>query len=204
MNLARWLLPRSPDVLGLLRQQAQVTAKGTDAFAAWSASGSEEDATAVRAAEHEADEARRDVLDALRAALSTPIDQEDLYVLSERLDLVVNGAKNTVLEAEVLRWRPDEHAAAMARCLREGAAHLADALGNLHVDAQAAEAAADRATKACRNTEKAYRTAMSAAQDEPDLRSAFTAERMYQKYVAVAQAIDHEVHRLWFALLKDA
>ena len=46
----------------------------------------------------------------LRQAFSTPIDQEDLYSLSELLDRVLNAAKNIVREAEVLGIDPDERA----------------------------------------------------------------------------------------------
>jgi hypothetical protein len=55
----------------------------------------------------------------LRTAFSTPLDQEDLCILSERLGAVLTAAKNVVREAEVLaldldqapdispsRWRP--------------------------------------------------------------------------------------------------
>ena len=37
MTAYRWFLPESPDVLGLLRDQLQVTILGVDAFAAWAA-----------------------------------------------------------------------------------------------------------------------------------------------------------------------
>ena len=39
----------------------------------------------------------------LRAAFSTPLDPEDIYELSERLDEVLNGAKNTVRESEIMK-----------------------------------------------------------------------------------------------------
>ena len=37
MKHARWFLPETPDVLGLLRRQLAVTIAGVDAFAAWAA-----------------------------------------------------------------------------------------------------------------------------------------------------------------------
>ena len=49
---------------------------------------------------------------ALTVAFMTPIDAEDLYVMSERLDAELNGAKDAVREAEVMPsgptrpWRP--------------------------------------------------------------------------------------------------
>ena len=62
--------------------------------------------TGVRAAEHEADEVRRGCRPSC-ARVQHPIDQEDLYSLSELLDAVLNAAKNIVREAEVLAIDPD-------------------------------------------------------------------------------------------------
>ena len=35
--LRRWFLPESPDVVGMLRNQAAITAEGIDALLAWTA-----------------------------------------------------------------------------------------------------------------------------------------------------------------------
>ena len=109
----RWFLPHHPDVLGLLRDQADVTTRGMTAFARWSATGDAADARAVRDAEHEGDDLRHELLQALSTALTTPIEQEDAYALSERIDEVLDRAKDTVRVADAFQWRPDEHTAAM-------------------------------------------------------------------------------------------
>ncbi len=62
----------------------------------------------VRDAEHNADDAKRAVRQALRSAFATPLDPEDLYELSERTDLVLNPTKNIVREAELIAMVPDE------------------------------------------------------------------------------------------------
>ena len=51
----RWFLPDTPDVLGMLHRQAEITARGIDAFAQWAA-GDTARADDVRDAEHECDE----------------------------------------------------------------------------------------------------------------------------------------------------
>jgi hypothetical protein len=116
----RLLLPAVPDVLALLVAQGEVSVTGLDAFAAWSHGGGPQAAAAVRSAQHAAYRARRELLEALQAALSTPVDQEDLYVLSERVDRILNEARNTVREAEILGWTPSAHAARMAERLAAG------------------------------------------------------------------------------------
>jgi uncharacterized protein Yka (UPF0111/DUF47 family) len=89
----RWFLPHHPDVLGLLRKQADVTSRGVAAFARWSATGDAADAQAVRDAEHDGDDLRHELLQALSTALTTPIEQEDAYALSERIDEVLDRAR---------------------------------------------------------------------------------------------------------------
>ena len=56
----------------------------------------------MRAAEHEADDRKRDLLVLVRDSFTTPLDPEDLFELSRGIDEVMNGAKNTVREAEVM------------------------------------------------------------------------------------------------------
>jgi hypothetical protein len=132
-RLARWFLPEEPDVLGTLRLQARVTLEGMEAFATWSERGDEDQARAVRDAEHRADDVRRELLEQLSAALTTPVDQEDVYWLSERLDAVMNAAKTIVREAEVLEIRPDEHTGAMGASALEAARRLNDSFLQLAV-----------------------------------------------------------------------
>jgi hypothetical protein len=64
VRLRRWFLPETPDVLALLRVQLKVTIIGLDAFATW-AGGDAAAAEAVRDAEHAADAAKRELLEAL-------------------------------------------------------------------------------------------------------------------------------------------
>jgi uncharacterized protein len=130
-----WFLPESPDVVGLLRRQLHVTIEGMEAFAAWAA-GDAEAARAVREREHEADDARRDLHRALRAAFVTPLEPEDLFALSRGLDRVLDQARDLVREAEVMGCAPDPPVAEMAALLLAGTREIDAAVGRLeHGDA---------------------------------------------------------------------
>ena len=120
---SRWFLPETPDVIGMLQSQAEVTARGMQAFAAWAA-GDTALAEEVRRAEHECDEVRRTLVDAVRGAFTTPLEPEDLFQLSRDLDRVINGAKDTVRESEAMAFPPDAAVAEMAALLAEGVGHL--------------------------------------------------------------------------------
>ena len=124
-----WFLPENPDVLGLLCHQAQVTQEGMVALCAW-ANAEPGAAEQVRDWEHKADDAKKLRL-ALTNAFITPIDAEDVYVMSERLDAVLNGAKDLVREAEVMGIEPDEATAAMAALLADGVRQLTAAFERL-------------------------------------------------------------------------
>jgi len=198
---SHWFLPQTPDVLGLLRSQAQVTIAGMDAFVAWSA-GDAVQAQAVADAEHGADKIRQQLQTQLRIAFSTPLDAEDIYELSERLDAVINGAKNAVREAALIDVAPDEAAAKMAVELAGGVRHIDNAFAALIVDADVASSEANAAIKCERNIEHLYRSAMSDLLDVNDLRHVMALREMYRRYARLGEALVRVAERVWYAVVK--
>jgi hypothetical protein len=177
-----WLLPHDPDLLGLLRQQIDLTRRGMDAFAAWAAAGGDEQAAAtVHALEHEADGAKRELRSALRAAFVTPLDPEDIFALSRGTDWILNHAKDAIGESEVMRCPPDEPTAAMAALLAEAVRHIDDAVARIAERSGDAAEPADRAVKAERHLEKAYRAAMGALAGVDDLRVVIGRQELYRR-----------------------
>jgi uncharacterized protein Yka (UPF0111/DUF47 family) len=199
--MKRWFLPHTPDLIGLLRQQAQVTVRGIEAFKAWS-TGELERAGEVRSAEHEADDVRRQLQGELRAAFSTPLDAEDLYELSERLDTVLNGAKNAVREAEVMAMEPDRPMAEMGAQIADGVRHLAAAYGGLGRDPDRATTEANAAIKCERVLERSYRAAMSALLCDGDISYVVGRRELYRRYARVGEQIVRVAHRVWYAVVK--
>ena len=200
----RLLLPAAPDVLSLLVAQGEVSVRGLDAFEAWSHGGGPAAAAAVRSAQHAAYRARRELLEALQSALSTPVDQEDLYVLSERLDRIVNEARNTVREGEILAWTPSVHAARMAERLAAGTRALLAGFALLSTDPENAGRQADAASDAVHHVERDYREAMAELLQVDDLRALLAAQDLYRRYLHVAEAIIAVADRLWYVVLRAA
>jgi len=202
----RWFLPETPDVLGMLCEQAAVTSEGLRALAEWGR-GDPRGAEVVRACEHQADEHKRKLRKALTVAFTTPLDAEDLYVMSERLDAVMNGAKDAVREAEVMALAPDEPVAAMAALLAEGVDHLADAfrrLGDGKRDRRSdATDAADEAVTRQRKLEKVYRAAMSALLEVADLREVMARRELYRRFSRISQTLVEAADRVWYATVKE-
>jgi uncharacterized protein Yka (UPF0111/DUF47 family) len=197
-----WFLPETPDVLGTLRTQADVTVRGLAAFAAW-ARGAADQESVVRATEHEADGIRRTLQAQLRTAFSTPIDQEDLYSLSELLDGVLNAAKNIVRETEVLAIDPDERAAELADDLHEGVTHVRAAFDRLTGKVDLATIEADAALAAQRRMEKVYRRAMHDQLSNEDLRQVVARRELYRRLLEAGERLAAVADRIWYAVVKE-
>jgi uncharacterized protein Yka (UPF0111/DUF47 family) len=198
----KWFLPSTPDLIKLLRDQADVTVRGLEAFVEWSKGEADAEAR-VRAIEHEADDVQKRLLTELRGAFATPFDPEDVYELSERLDAVLNGAKNAVREADVMEVPPDDALADMAVALCEGVRHLRDAFGHLGGDHDEATAAADAAVKCERGVEHRYRTAMSELTRSDDVREVSARRELYRRYARIGEALERVANRVWYLVVKE-
>jgi uncharacterized protein Yka (UPF0111/DUF47 family) len=205
-----WFLPETPDVLGILCRQAMVTSEGMQALLAW-ANGDPAAAKRLRDCEHRADEVKRELRQALTVAFTTPVDAEDLYVMSERLDAVLNGAKDAARESEVMAIPPDEAVVAMAALLAEGVRRLSDAFQRLGRDRRkkargdlSPTDAADAAVKAQRRLERVYRDASSALLNVEDLREVVGKRELYRRFSRISETLTEAADRVWYATVKES
>ncbi len=198
----QWFLPHHPDVLGMLRRQADVASEGMAAFARWSTSGADEDAQAVRDAEHAGDDLRHELLEALSTALTTPIEQEDAYALSERIDEILDRAKDTVRLAQALGWVPDRHTASMGATAEEATRHLRDAVACLDEKDKHPGEHAELAIKAARAVEHGLLAAFAALPRDGDPWERAAALEVYRGYSDVEHALLRVADRTWYAVLR--
>ena len=202
----RWFLPDTPDVIGMLHRQADVTASGMDAFAAWAA-GDAARAEEVRQAEHDCDDLRRELVNAVSEAFTTPLEPEDLFQLSRDLDKVMNGAKDTVRESEAMQFPPDEASKEMAALLAEGVDHLKEAFSRLdgRKDKKGlATEAADAAVKSQRKLERVYRKAMSELLEVTDVRVVVASRELYRRMTSMSDDIVSVADRVWYSRVKES
>jgi uncharacterized protein Yka (UPF0111/DUF47 family) len=202
-HVKRWFLPYTPDLLELLLAQCEITCRGMTAFVGWSG-GDGDQGRVVRDLEHEADDARRKLMRELRAAFSTPFDAEDIYELSERLDEVLNGAKNAVRESEITDVAPAPPMEQMAQCLQDGVHHLHDALAALKDDEDRATEEADAAIKSGRALEHHYRRAMSDLLELDDVKLQAGRRELYRLYSHIGDALVRVSHRVWYTVVKES
>jgi uncharacterized protein len=200
---SRWFLPADPDVLRLLRDQLAVTVEGIDAFATWAA-GDAGASTTVRAAEHRADDAKREVLSALREAFVLPFEPEDLFTISRGVDWILNHAKDAIRESEVMACPPDAALAEMGRHVADAVHRLTEAIDALRSGDGDATAAADAAIKAERKLEKVYREAMAALLENDDLREVTARRELYRRCSRIGESAVDVAERITYAVVKES
>jgi uncharacterized protein Yka (UPF0111/DUF47 family) len=203
MRIADWFLPDVPDVLGMLRHQTEITTAGMEALVRWAGgdAGAERE---LRDFEHAADDAKRDLRAALTEALTTPLDPEDLFELSRGLDDVLNSAKDTVREAEVMGTTPDHAIVALAERLAEGVRCLAAAFDALAAGkSERATAEADAAVKSQRRLEREYRRAMSELVVVDDLREVTARRELYRRLSRASDTLVTVAERVWYSVPKE-
>jgi uncharacterized protein len=198
----RWFLPENPDLLAMLRNQAEITVQAMDALVAWS-NGETAAASTVRDCEHRADDAKRELWRTLRDAFSPPLDAEDLYTLSADLDEVLNAAKDLVREMDVMNIEPDAPTQEMVMFLGDAVGHLADAFRCLRTEDDATQCA-DAAIKCQRRVEHAYRPAMSALLQVPDLREVIGRREVYRRLSRIGDLVHTVAERVWYSVVKEA
>jgi uncharacterized protein Yka (UPF0111/DUF47 family) len=159
--LAERLSPRVPDFHGLLAVQCDVVAEALEALLAFVRDGTPGEGERVRELENEGDRRRRRTLDTLARAFATPIDRGAIYLAATAIDDVLNYAKTTVREIEVMDVAPDRWMTEMAEQLLVGGVALRDGFRMLRDDPQAAHARALEVHRSERTAEKVYRTAVA-------------------------------------------
>jgi uncharacterized protein len=202
MRLRRWLVPEVPDVLGLMRRQLAVTIEGVDALAAW-AGGDPACAKSVREAEERGDDAKRELLEAVREALISPLEPEDLFTLSQGIDWILNYSADLIGEAEAMDCPPDAWIERMARALGEALRELDSAVGALGSDGDRATGSADAAIQTSRRVESVYYAAMAASLEVPVQRERIARRELYRRCSRIAEEVTKVAERVVYAVVKE-
>ena len=107
------------------------------------------------------------------------------------------------VEAEALAWKPDRHAALMARHLHDGMTALVDGFTKLRHDFDEAGVAADQARVQARTVVGRYRDAIAEIYRSDDLQPAVIARELYRPYARAADRLEAVADRLWYVVLAN-
>jgi uncharacterized protein Yka (UPF0111/DUF47 family) len=160
--LAQRIFPRVPDFHALLLDQCEVVVDALESLLLFvRGRAAPEHGARVRELEKIGDQRRARTLRTLARAFATPFDRDAIYLATVAIDDVVNYAKTTVREIEMLDVVPDARMGDMVEELRAGGVALRDGFGRLRGDPAGAATAAAAVHKAERNVEKLYRAAVA-------------------------------------------
>src|SRR5919201_629110 len=203
MRRLRWFLPETPDVLGMLSRQLDVTREGVETLVAW-AHGEDGKASAIWALEHKVDEQKRDLERALTTAFTTPVEPEDLYMLSRGIDWILNQSKDLIRESEIMACPPDKPMAEMCEALAESVHLLCEAVELAGAKTDGATDRANEALRAERRIEKIYRDAMAALIDVDDLREVMARRELYRRLSRMGEVVVDVAERVWFTVVRES
>jgi predicted phosphate transport protein (TIGR00153 family) len=146
----------------MICEQAAYAQAGLEALHAYMRDPTEHHAARVRAAEKEADEVRRILIDELNRSFITPIDREDLFSLSRAIDDVLDYADTTVDEMTLLGVTPNPFLVRMVSLLRDAAEEINRGVQHLATRPNVANDHAVRAKALENRVESVYREAVGA------------------------------------------
>lgn len=199
----QWFLPETPDLIGQLRAQGDITLEALDAFAAWAA-GDVDRGKELPEIEHRGDAAKRELLEQLREAFVTPLAPEDLFALSRGIDWILDYCRDLVSESTAMAAPPDDRLAEMARLLRDAVAHLVEAVGQLGSDGDAATAAADRAIRSERQLEHAYYRGMAELLEVDSRQVRISSRELYRRCARIGDEVIDVAERIFYAVVKES
>ncbi|MBX7211819.1 MAG: DUF47 family protein [Verrucomicrobiaceae bacterium] len=156
------LFPKMPDFYAMLAEQSTRVAGTAGLLVEFMETGDPGMSARIIEDERSQDSLKIKNLQLLNEAFATPMDREDIYRAIADLDEVVNYCKATVNEMDVLGVTPDKFTLELAMHVREGADALKAGFAGLAATPSGAAADAERARKAERAAEKAYRRAIAA------------------------------------------
>jgi uncharacterized protein len=198
------VFPRMPDFYSLLNDQCNLAVEAMEVFVQFMENGDKALAKQVRALEKRGDELKARNTDILNKSFSTPMDREDIYRAIATIDHIVNYAKTTTREIEVLNVAPDKFMLELAVLLKEGAYALQRGYRKLSESPHQAEEDSQAARKAERSSEKVYRRALGELFREDAYIAILENQDTDTKVEAVKLVIDIFKHREVYRHMSNA
>jgi uncharacterized protein Yka (UPF0111/DUF47 family) len=153
--------PFVPNFYALLNEQCMLCVEVMGVLAQFMVSNDPEKGLLVRELEKRGDEIKMRNMVVLTQAFATPMDREDIYRAVISIDQIINYAKTTVREMEILQLVADPYSLEMTQLLSGGVEALQQGYQKLASDPSGVEDDAEVVRKAERNIEKAYRRAIA-------------------------------------------
>jgi uncharacterized protein Yka (UPF0111/DUF47 family) len=167
-TLTERIFPAKFDFEGMLRDQAEETAKGAAELVEWLKAGAKEEPSRLAQIEQHADDVRHLLEHRLQEAFSTPFDRQDMYSISRQMDQIVNFSLSTAIEMRAFKVEPAKQMLRMAEALSTGAKLLVQGMGMMHDHSEQAPTLIRQVRAQVHAIENAYIVAMAELFDQND------------------------------------
>lgn len=198
------VFPRMPDFYSLLNEQCDLAVEAMEVLVQFMEKNDKALARQVRALEKRGDELKARNTDILSKSFSTPMDREDIYRAIATIDHIVNYAKTTTREIEVLKVTPNKYMLELAVLLKEGTYALRRGYQKLSENPAQADEDAQSARKAERSSEKVYRRALGDLFSEDHYIAMLEAQDTEAKVTAISLVLDIFKHREVYRHMSNA
>ncbi len=194
--------------VGMLVEQTQITVEGLKLLEKWFGKTELKDKSIdqMRAKEIEADEVRRILIDELHNTFITPLDREDIFMLSLYVDDILDYCYTTVEEMQLLGIDADDYLIDMVKLTREATQELEMAFHTLFTNPRVAGSHAQRAKKIENEVEHLYRVAISdlftKAKDFKPLMEMLRRREVYRHVSNMADQADQAADILGIVVMK--
>jgi predicted phosphate transport protein (TIGR00153 family) len=199
---------REDKFVGMLIEQTRITADGLKLLEKWLSKTElkEKAIDQMRAKEIEADEVRRILIDELHNTFITPLDREDIFMLSLYVDDILDYCYTTVEEMQLLRIDADEHLMDMVKLTREATEEIEMAFNTIFSNPRVSGEHAKRAKKIENEVEHLYRVAIgdlfTKAKDFGPLMEMLRRREVYRHVSNMADQADKAADILGMVVMK--
>jgi predicted phosphate transport protein (TIGR00153 family) len=194
--------------VGMLIEQTRITVDGLKLLEKWLAKSELKDKAIdqMRAKEIEADEVRRILIDELHNTFITPLDREDIFMLSLYVDDILDYCYSTVEEMQLLEIDADEYLMEMVKLTREATQELEMAFNTIFSNPRVSGEHGRRAKKIENDVEHLYRVAIgdlfTKAKDFKPLMEMLRRREVYRHVSNMADQADHAADILGMVVMK--
>jgi uncharacterized protein len=127
-SLLRRIFPEGLDFYVMLIEITDQSREGVEEFLAWLDKGHLADIDHLEELDEKMDETRYRMEHDLHESFATPIDREEIYILSRQVDYLVNHCVMTARQMQAYDVPPNPHLKAMAQNLVEAMSYVSESL----------------------------------------------------------------------------
>lgn len=202
-----WLLdswfPREKNFYGMLVEQSQLTLKGINIFIDILTTGVKtESVRLIVDAEHEADKKRRILIDDLNRTFITPIEREDIFLLSRAIDDILDLAKSAVEEFQIYKLTTNNDITAMLGKIKNGVDSLNESISYLKDHPSIAVEKATAAKDSTDDLEMLYYQALARLCEGEDVKYIFKMREIYKHIYNLSCRVDEAANVLLDIIVK--